>query len=73
MLYLKTAFKDMSENSVLVPALELGIVKPLIAFSLLRAQRKSYFSITLILTGNFKNIAASVLSKTRQFYIISRI
>lgn len=67
------ALEDVSENTFLIPALELSIVKPLVAVSLLGPQRELNTTVTNMLTIDSKNITTMLLCKTCQFYIISRI
>lgn len=73
MLDFNTALEDMSEDTFLVPALELGIMKSLVAVSLLRPQRELNTTITDMLTIDIKKVTTALLSKAHQFYIISRI
>ena len=67
------ALEDVPEDTFLIPALELGIMKPLVTVGLLWSERELQPTVTKILTIDSKNVTTMLLCKTCQFYIAGRI
>ena len=73
MLDFNAALEDVPEDTFLIPALELGIMKSLITVGLLWSERELNTTVTNMLTIDIKKVTTALLGKTYQFYIISRI